>query len=474
MIQNQSSPEKRPEYATDLATRKLSRRHLLAGAAAIVSATTLAACEDPEIVEIEVEPIFTVEVEKTVTVEVTPEPIENVMWAWPFHEVEFQFSGLNPDGANAVRAEIIKFRSLTNIEVKPSFYDWERSYLNIVAGIQSQAFPDVWYAREDWTPSFAAGGWLLAIDEYVDAWEEWNDFYPAAIDGATWDGHVHGVPFSANYRGSPVIRASHFEEAGLAPDPPRTWEELNEVSRRLTIRDGSNYIRAGVNLQHHAHVYEDWLVQAGGKIFSDDLSSPRNDSPEGIAALSQHVRPGSDDHSMPKEGVDSGIPRVHAFCAGRVSVQQLWPGNVGNCEINAPDVFADIVVGEPLRGPADQAMQIHVNHYMVSRQTGWPDASFEAMKYFASPGPNYDINVVSDRTMPCRGAMEAHPIYQSGPYNAFMQNAKFGKNRQIAPMHAEIQPAMSRWVVKAALAELTVEDALAGMDREVSEILRRQ
>lgn len=387
-------------------------------------------------------------------------------------EIEFRFNGLNPAGQEAARTEIAKFKDLTGIQVKPDFSDWASSFQKITTGFAAQSAPDIWYGGGLWTPVLAAKGQVLEIDEYVANWDEWSDFYPRGLEDVTYEGHIQGVPYRFNYRASAVIRASFFEAAGLDPSPPTTWDELNEATPKLTIKDGDIFEQAGINIQHHTQVYEDWLFQAGGNYFSEDRTMPLNNSPEGITALSQHVRAGLVDETMPKEGMDSGVPNLHAFCAGRVAYQQLWPGNVGNCETNAPDVFADVVVGEPLRGPKEQIMQIYVDKYMPWKLTKNPDATFETMKYFASPGPNHDINVVGDRSMPCRVAMEAYELYKQEPWKTYSQNGnKFGKGRQIVPEHFDVQPAMSRWVEKAALGELTVEETLEGMDAEVLEII---
>ena len=52
-------------------------------------------------------------------------------------------------------------------------------------------------------------------------------------------------------------------------------------------------------------------------------------------------------------------------------------------EIYALDVFDDSLVGPPLEGPAQRAMQNHVEKYMASNLTKHPDAVFETIKYFS-------------------------------------------------------------------------------------------
>ena len=381
-------------------------------------------------------------------------------------EIEFYFH-IHSFAQDAVLAEIAKFRAITGIRINPIYEIgcyWPRS-------TPCPLPPDIWYGRGMWVPVYAADYLLLELDDFVATWDEWDDFYPITREDVTYEGHVYGIPFRTNYRGSVVIRPSFFEAAGLPPEPPATWEELNEIAPKLTVRDGERFEQAGINLQHHTQVYEDWLIQAGGSVFNADLTQPRNNTPAGHAALAQHVRHGLVDESMPIEGMVSGVPNLHAFCAGHVAIQQLWPGNIGSCEFNGPEVFADREVGPPLQGPSQRAMQLYVDKYMVFDDTEYPDAVFETLKYFASPGPNYEINIIYNGVMPCRGAMESYDLYEAEPWRAFAGNLEHTRLRQITPEHFGIQPAMSRWVEKAALGELSVDEALRGMDADVLDIM---
>ncbi len=157
---------------------------------------------------------------------------------------------------------------------------------------------------------------------------------------------------------------------------------------------------AGFNAQHSTQVYEDWHTQADGSHFNTDLTRPTNDTLEGFAALSQHVRHGLVSEAMPPEGVDSGIPNLYSFCAGRVAIQQLWPGDIANCEVNVPDVLEDIMVGEPFGGPEKQGLLLFVDKYMVCRLTRDPDACFAALEWLSRVDVNKAINVEWRRAMP--------------------------------------------------------------------------
>lgn len=396
----------------------------------------------------------------------------------PFEGIEIEFwpQGLNPRTQTALQVELAKFKDLTGISVRERYVTLVRfgSCLGVSPDPKcpesSLLFPDIYQGGSLSVPEYVRRGEVLEIDEYVTDWGDWADFYPLVRKDVEFDGRTYGVPVRTRHRGSIVIRPSLFESSGLPPEPPGSWDELNEIAPKLVRRDGEVIERAGINLQHHAQVYEDWLIQAGGQTFNDELSWPMNNSPEGVAALSQHVRPGLFDHTMPKEGMP-GLPNLHPFCTGNVAIQMLWPGNLGNCETNAADVFDDSEIGAPLEGPKRRGMHIYVDKFMISSRSHQPDAAFEAIKFLSSPARNYEIYIVDDRAMPCRAAIENFELYSKEPWRAFASNIKHSQVRQIRPWHFDIQPAMSRWVEKAGLGELSVTETLAGMDEEIREII---
>ena len=392
-----------------------------------------------------------------------PKPYDGV-------EIEFRIIWLTPAGQEGFRRESSKFEALSGIRIVPEF-----SLPSVFHGHGRQGFevptaPDIWNGGGMWLATLAAKGIVLDLSDYVATWDQWQDFYPIVRNDVTYEEQVLAIPYRTNYRGSVVIRPSMFEAAGLAPEPPQTWEELNEITPKLTRKDGVAIELAGINLQHHTQVYEDWLIQAGGNTFNPDLTQPRNNTPEGRIALSQHVRHGLFDKTMPIKGIESGVPNLHAFCAGNVAIQMLWPGNVANCETSAPDIFDDLLVGPPLKGPRRGAMQVYVDKYMSWTLTKHPDAVFETLKYFSSPGPNYEIHFSGDRSMPCRKAMEGYDLYEAEPWRTFARNLEHTRTRKILPEHFDIQPTMTRWVEKAALGEISVGESLQGMDQELLEI----
>ncbi|HTO46865.1 MAG TPA: extracellular solute-binding protein [Burkholderiales bacterium] len=100
-----------------------------------------------------------------------------------------------------------------------------------------------------------------------------SDFAPAFVNGATKDGKAYGYPLwfygYLNY-----LNTKDFKQVGLDPvkDAPKTWEQLGEVAKRLTVKDGGKFTRQGFKFAMHAPAwtmiqFNPILIGAGGSWF---------------------------------------------------------------------------------------------------------------------------------------------------------------------------------------------------------------
>lgn len=387
-----------------------------------------------------------------------------------------RFYGMPAATQTETRKEIDAFKAKSNITIEPDFIDWGASFQKITTDMAGGTVPDVFATGGIWVPVLASKGITRPLDDFLKAWPDWTDFYPSMKEDASWKGEVHGIPYEVTYRGNPVWRKSYFKNAGLDPEKaPKTWEEAKELGKRLTKREGDKWEIAGFNLQiDSTQVYEDFLVQAGGHYFNEDRTKPTNNTPEGKQALEMLVWFGVVGQTMPKEGMQSGAPDLIAVAAGKVAIEQMWAYHVAAVERTKPEVFKDIGIGEPLTGPKAKALQIYVNRHAISSKSKEPEAAWEAIKYSSESDRNYRLNIVPQRSMPVRKALESFEMYQTSPWKELAANAQWGKPREVVPQHFDVQPAMGRWVEKAARGTISVEEALKGMDDEVAEILARK
>ncbi len=115
-------------------------------------------------------------------------------------------------------------------------------------------------------------------------------YLPGALDGATVDGKIYGVPSEFNVTAF-AINTAAFEEAGLDPaSPPKTWEEVGEMGQKLVVMDGDTMTRRGFDF---LYLHQGWyhnqfgtlLLQTGGRIVAEDGTTVTVADPEAVAAL---------------------------------------------------------------------------------------------------------------------------------------------------------------------------------------------
>lgn len=129
------------------------------------------------------------------------------------------------------------------------------------------------------TGMFARSGMLLELTPYAerDAEElKLDDFHPGLMGNAYVDGKLYGLPFM---RSTPILykNVTMLKEAGLDPEGPRTWRELEQYARALKAK--GTY---GMTLPIDIWFYEALVFQSGGRILSEDGRKALFNSPEGV------------------------------------------------------------------------------------------------------------------------------------------------------------------------------------------------
>lgn len=147
--------------------------------------------------------------------------------------------------------------------------------------------PDVMYVNFRQSDSYISNGFLYPLDEYVKKWAGVDDMEqaPEKLKGIIvpqlWpvimrpgpDGkkHIWSIPFNGTVVMSLWYRRDLFRAAGLDPDrPPRTWDELYDYAKRLTVPSKQQYgfgVTAGPSASWH---FVDLLWSAGGDVMKQD------------------------------------------------------------------------------------------------------------------------------------------------------------------------------------------------------------
>jgi multiple sugar transport system substrate-binding protein len=391
-------------------------------------------------------------------------------------KILLRLNGIDPPGQEFANKFIADYNAQNKVNVEIDYTDWASSFQKITTGLAGGTAPDIFMGGGLWTPVIASKNGTLELDTYLKDWPEWNDWYEVARKDVTYNGKIHAIPYRMNARGNIIYRKSLFEKAGLDPNkPPATWEEALAMAAKLTQKDSSGKITiAGWHIvmapPDLSQQYEDALYQMDGNYFNEDRTKPLNNTPEGEAALQFWVN-FVEKGIVPKEGMDSGVPNLNAYTAGKIALFPGWPQDMLNTKLNAPQIWEDTLVAPPLKQKV-QKYQIYVDKYMIYKRTKAPDESVKLVKALVSGEAGIKLGIEGTWGLPARKEHEKAPSYQDPRMKVFLSNIQYGKTRQIVPQHFDVQPTMGRHVEMAVKGVKSVKEALKEMDDAVLKILR--
>ncbi|NSW83168.1 MAG: extracellular solute-binding protein [Syntrophothermus sp.] len=189
---------------------------------------------------------------------------------------------------NVLKRHISRFEQ-QNPGVTVEFMTVPHKDLNtkVLTGFVSGTAPDIIGVYGPWMNQFVASGYLSeAPDWAVKDLKE--NFVPAAISGATFNGKVYGYPQHFGVWG-PIANVNLYKKAGLAF--PTTWEELMAIAPKMDKRKADNsFEQVGAMLNTETDgswnviTWANILSAYGVSIVNEDASAAAFNTPGGKAA----------------------------------------------------------------------------------------------------------------------------------------------------------------------------------------------
>lgn len=164
-----------------------------------------------------------------------------------------------------------------NVKVDFQYFAFGDLGKKLSVGFATGTAPDG-FVSQDWLmPTWQSKGLLAPMDVqrlgYPSLKAFSDDFAPAFLAGAIRDGKAYGFPLWF-YGYNNYINTRQFKEVGLDAerDWPKTWEQLGEVAKRLTIKEGNKFVRQGFKFAMHTPAWTMFqfnaiLHQCGGAWF---------------------------------------------------------------------------------------------------------------------------------------------------------------------------------------------------------------
>jgi multiple sugar transport system substrate-binding protein len=271
--------------------------------------------------------------------------------------------------ADVLRAQLSRFEAAhsplrVEIRATPDAAD-ERHQLYVQWLNAHAPDPDVLQLDVVWTAEFAAAGWILNLDRFSPATD---DFFPAAITATRWNGATYALPWYVDV-------GMLYWRRDLLSAPPRTLDELDRMASSA-VQGGKTrfgFVWQGARYEGLVTVFLEFLTAYGGHIFDAD-GRVVVDSEEAVRALTFMRNEIVQRHTVPPAVLAWQEEQVRfAFQNGDALFMRNWP-----------------YASRLLERPADSRVAGHVG---VAPMPSTPDGTSAA----ALGGAQLAINAHSDR-----------------------------------------------------------------------------
>lgn len=196
----------------------------------------------------------------------------------------------------------------------------------VLTAVVGNASPDILSFYPQLTGQFVELGAIVPLEEWFDQLPGKSEIIPNTLDELKLDGHLWSIPLSTSNLAI-FYRPTLFEAAGIK-ETPKTWEELRQVAKKLTIDKNGDKLpeQHGILLplgkgEWTVFSWFPFLLSASGEIVTNGY--PNLTNPGAITALKfweDLIKDGSAILSSPERGYEEDN-----FLAGRVAMQITGP-----------------------------------------------------------------------------------------------------------------------------------------------------
>lgn len=299
----------------------------------------------------------------------------------------------------------------------------------LLTALASGSVPDVVLWDRYNTPLYVPKNALAPLDEYIEAdGVDTTQFYEQAMGELVVEGETYGLPLLVDNR-SLFYNTELLADAGV--EPPTDWDSLKEAAEAVTEQDGGKLSVAGFALDDPG-LFNIWLRQAGGQMFSDDGATTAFNSPEGLEVL--EFWQGLLDAGVYEPGFGEG---VDSFAEGSTAIK--YDGPWALTALDEAEVAYGIT--QPPVGPdGDQGAGMGGFGLVIPSGAQNPDGAWEFMRWWTTqPQNGVDFAKISG-WIPANVEAANDPYFTDDDrYQAFIETMEYAQVRSNIPGASDVE-----------------------------------
>ncbi len=192
----------------------------------------------------------------------------------------------------------------------------------MLTAIASDSMPDLLWLDRFATTSWASRGVLLPLTDFIERDEyATSRFYESALNEASYDGQIYGIPGGMDVQAL-YVNTDALAEIGVDPASIDTanWDQLSDIGTQLLVQNGDVVERWGFDHRMQGGFLHLWAGVNGGVFITEDGTEVTYDDPKIVEALDWGVR---------TYDAQGGFPLYEAVSGGWGPDEQVARGQVG-------------------------------------------------------------------------------------------------------------------------------------------------
>jgi len=384
-----------------------------------------------------------------------------------------EFWAVGAEGEH-IRKLIPEFeRRNPGIKVRIQTIPWTAAHEKLLTAYAGNSMPDMYQLGNTWIPEFVALDAILELDSLVKASETIGEtnYFPGIWATNIIDGKLYGIPWYVDTRVL-FYRRDLLAQVGY-PEAPQTWDELLDASRRLVREKKATY---GILLP-----VNEWAgpvilgIQAGSSLLRDNNCYGNFSGAEFRRAFDYFLQFYRE--RLCPLGMSQVSNIYQGFAEGFYAMLITGPWNIGEFLYRLPEDVRGNLATAVL--PAPEAGQPAFSlaggsSLVVSKKSRKKNAVWKLIEYLSEAGTQirfYDLT----RDLPAvREAWEDSVLVNNRYVAAFHEQLQMVKATPKVPEWEQIALKVQQYTESAAYGELSPEQALRKLDRNVDQILEKR
>jgi multiple sugar transport system substrate-binding protein len=368
-----------------------------------------------------------------------------------------------------------------SVEVELDAVPYGETLNKFLAQTKASQPADVVYAADAHTVQYLEAGYILDLAPHMKGDRDFavDKFNGAAMRSVTRGDKVFAVPNAA----TPVLlhyNTEMFQKAGLDPSkPPRTWEEFQDATIKLTRKDPSGrtvqwgYAPHGKKVIGNMYRLINWFWENDADILTPDQKAAALNSPAGVEAFTFLVELGTKHKVFPPQATDIDPGGARSLLAKeQVAVLSGFLGGrailIGeNPAMKTKQAFA------PLPTRKKKVNALNTEYWTVSSQSKNPEAAVSFVKFMMSREGQVRMWKAVE-SIPGRNAAAADSSIEEDKF-AKLAVAELANSRStpLIPQWAQIVDVTLDAFQRALLGQVQPKPALDQAAQQIDSILKR-